>query len=144
MKSLIPAVIIASTLFGCSNDKEKVHELEGQVLTMHDEVMPKMDEIMSLKIRLSKKIVELDSLQNEGITGNNLAEERTKAADLNQKLNESDKAMMSWMNEYRGDSAKKLNADAAILYFENQKTKIEEVKLVTLKSINEAKSFLDK
>ncbi|REA57681.1 viral A-type inclusion protein [Dyadobacter luteus] len=144
MKSLIPAVIIASTLFGCTSDKEKVHELEGQVLTMHDEVMPKMDEIMSLKIRLSKKIVELDSLQNEGITGNNLAEERTKAADLNQKLNESDKAMMSWMNEYRGDSAKKLSADAAILYFENEKTKIEEVKLVTLKSINEAKSFLDK
>ncbi|HEV7381805.1 MAG TPA: viral A-type inclusion protein [Dyadobacter sp.] len=144
MRNLIPAFMIVAILSGCANDKEKVQQLEGEVLTMHDEVMPKMDEIMSLKIRLSKKIVELDSLQNEGISGNSLAEERTKAADLNQKLNESDKAMMGWMNEYRGDSAKNLNADAAILYFENQKMKIEEVKQVTLKSINEAKSFLDK
>jgi hypothetical protein len=144
MRNLIPALLIASLLLSCSSNKEKVHELEGEVLTMHDEVMPKMDEIMSLKMRLSKKIVALDSLQNEGISGNNVAEERSKAADLNQKLNESDRLMMGWMNEYRGDSAKNLSAEEAIVYFENEKKKIEEVKLVTLKSINDAKSFLDK
>jgi hypothetical protein len=144
MRKIILTLSLTTVIWGCGQDKEKVTELEGQVLMIHDDVMPKMDEIMTLKMQLSKKILTLDSLQNEGITGNSLAEERMKAADLNQKLNDSDKLMMSWMNEYRGDSAKKLKAEDAILYFENEKTKIEEVKQVTLKSINDAKSFLEK
>ena len=85
----------------------------------------------------------MDSLQNEGISGNNIAEARIKAVDLNQKLNESDKLMMSWMNEYKGDSAKKLKPGEAIAYFENEQKKIEDVKQITIKSINEAKSFLE-
>jgi hypothetical protein len=144
MRKIILTLSLTTVIWGCGQDKEKVTELEGQVLMIHDDVMPKMDEIMTLKMQLSKKLLTLDSLQNEGITGNSLAEERMKAADLNQKLNDSDKLMMSWMNEYRGDSAKKLKAEDAILYFENEKTKIEEVKQVTLKSINDAKSFLEK
>lgn len=145
MKKTILALTLTSLLLSCSSqNKDQVTELEGEVLTIHDEVMPQMDEIMTLKIQLSKKIVRLDSLQNEGITGNTLAEERMKATDLNQKLNESDKLMMSWMNGYRGDSAKKLQPEQAIQYFENEKKKIEEVKQVTIKSIDEAKSFLDK
>jgi hypothetical protein len=144
MRRVILGLVLTTAFWGCGQDKDKVMELEGQVLTIHDDVMPKMDEIMTLKMQLSKKIVQLDSLQNEGITGNTLAEERMKAVDLNQKLNESDKLMMSWMNEYQGDSAKKLKAEEAILYFESEKAKIEEVKQITLKSINEAKSFLEK
>ncbi|MCE7040970.1 viral A-type inclusion protein [Dyadobacter sp. CY312] len=144
MRKIVLVLTLTTAIFGCGQDKDKVMELEGEVLTIHDDVMPKMDEIMTLKMQLSKKIVQLDSLQNEGITGNTLAEERMKAVDLNQKLNESDKLMMGWMNEYRGDSAKKLKAVDAIAYFENEKTKIEEVKQITLKSINEAKSFLEK
>lgn len=145
MQKTILALMLAPVLYGCSGqDQDKVKELESQVLTIHDEVMPQMDEIMTLKMKLSKKIVRLDSLQNEGITGNTLAEERMKASDLNQKLNESDKLMMNWMNEYKGDSAKKLQPEQAIQYFENEKKKIDEVKQVTIKSINDAKSFLDK
>lgn len=132
-----------SVLLSCAQgDKDKVTELEGEVMTVHDEVMPQMDEIMMLKAKLSKKIVSMDSLQNEGISGNTLAEERIKAADLNQKLNESDKLMMDWMHEYRGDSAKKLKPEQAILYFENEKKKIESVKQVTIKNIKDTKAFL--
>ncbi|TDE16390.1 viral A-type inclusion protein [Dyadobacter psychrotolerans] len=143
MKNYIPVLGLAAIMLACSQDKEKVLELEGKVLGVHDEIMPRMDEIMSLKMKLSKKIVQMDSLQNEGISGNNIAEERIKATDLNQKLNESDKLMMGWMNEYRGDSAKKLKPEEAIAYFEAQQKKIEEVKQITIKSINEAKSFLE-
>ena len=132
-----------SVLLSCAQgDKDKVTELEGEVMTVHDEVMPQMDEIMTLKAKLSRKIVSMDSLQNEGISGNTLAEERIKAVDLNQKLNESDKLMMDWMHEYRGDSAKKLKPEQAILYFENEKKKIESVKQITTKNINDTKAFL--
>jgi hypothetical protein len=142
MKKHISIFGLAAILFACGQDKDRVIELEGQVLAIHDEVMPRMDDIMTLKSQLSKKILKMDSLQNEGISGNNIAEERMKAADLNQKLNESDKLMMEWMHTYRGDSAKKLQPEQAVLYFEAEKKKIEEVKQVTIKSIKDTQDFL--
>ncbi|SKB52376.1 viral A-type inclusion protein [Dyadobacter psychrophilus] len=139
--SLLAMVLLASC--GQEAKKDKVTELEAEVMTIHDEVMPQMDQIMTLKSQLSKKIQHMDSLQNEGISSNTIAEERIKAVDLNQKLNESDKLMMSWMHSYRGDSAKKLAPEGAVAYFEKEKEKILEVKQLTLKSIQEAQTFLE-
>lgn len=143
MKQYVLSFGIAFSLFSCNKDADKVLELEGEVMTIHDDVMPQMDDIMTLKSKLSKKIIHMDSLQNEGVAGNNIAEERIKATEINQKLNESDKLMMDWMHEYRGDSAKKLKPEQAILYFESQKKRIIEVKEITSKNIQEAKTFLD-
>ena len=143
MKNYILAVAISAILSSCNKDADKVLELESEVMQIHDDVMPQMDDIMTLKSRLSKKIISMDSLQNEGIAGNNLAAERIKATEINQKLNESDKMMMDWMHAYRGDSAKKLKPAEAMLYFEAQKDKIIEVKELTSKNIMEAKTFLN-
>lgn len=145
MKYSLTSLLFLALLSGCDNEgkKDKVSELEAEVMTIHDEVMPQMDEIMTLKSKLSKKILSMDSLQNEGISSNTIAEQRIKAVDLNQKLNESDKLMMSWMHEYRGDSAKKLKPENAAAYFEQEKEKILQVKQVTLKSIQEAQTFLE-
>jgi len=144
MKNFIPLLGMALTLLSCGKDTDKVLELETEVMTIHDEVMPRMDDIMTLKAALSKKIQKMDSLQNEGISGNTLATERITAVDLNQKLNESDKLMMDWMHAYRGDSAKKLKPEQAIDYFQAEKKKIEDIKLATMKTINEAKTFLER
>lgn len=143
MKQYVIALGIVFSLSSCNKNADKVLELEGEVMTIHDEVMPQMDDIMTLKSKLSKKIIHMDSLQNEGIAGNNIAEQRIKATEVNQKLNESDKLMMDWMHEYRGDSAKKLKSEEAILYFEAQKKKIIDVKEITSKNIQEAKTFLE-
>ena len=143
MKQYVLIFAISCALFSCNKDADKVLELESEVMRIHDDVMPQMDDIMTLKSKLSKKIIQMDSLQNEGVAGNNIAEERIKATEINQKLNESDKLMMDWMHEYRGDSAKKLKPEAAILYFETQKKRIIEVKEITSKNIQEAKTFLD-
>ncbi len=143
MKNYLIIFVLAFILSACNSDKEKVLELEGQVLALHDEVMPKLDEIMTLKARLSKKIQAIDSLQNEGVSGNNLAQNRMQAVDLNQKLNESDKMMMDWMHGYKGDSAKKLKPAQSILYFENEIKKMSGVKEFTFKSIQDAKNYLN-
>jgi chemotaxis response regulator CheB len=143
MKQYLVALGIAFTLVSCNKNADKVLELEGEVMTIHDDVMPKMDDIMTLKSKLSKKILSMDSLQNEGIAGNTIAQERIKTTEINQKLNESDKLMMDWMHQYRGDSAKKLKPEEAIRYFEAQKEKIIEVKEITSRNIQEAKTFLD-
>jgi len=144
MKNYLLAATSLLLIYGCDSnaEKDKITGLETEVLTIHDEVMPKMDEIMTLKSQLSKKIQSMDSLQNEGISSITFAEERIKAVDLNQKLNESDKLMMQWMHEYHGDSAKKLKSDQALAYFEKEKEKILNVKQTTLRSIEEAKTFL--
>lgn len=143
MKKYILTATIALSILACNKDRDKVLELESEVLTLHDDVMPRMEDIMNLKTKLSRKIQHMDSLQNEGVAGNNMAEERMKATEINQKLNDADKLMMDWMHEFRGDSAKKLKPDAAIMYFETQKKKIIEIKEVTTKNIDEAKTFLD-
>lgn len=145
MKTSVLTITFLIVISGCGQEakKDKVSDLEAEVMTIHDEVMPQMDAIMTLKSKLSKKIQSMDSLQNEGISSNTLAEQRIKAADLNQKLNESDKLMMTWMHEYRGDSAKKLNPEEAASYFEKEKEKILLVKQTTLKSIQEAKTFIE-
>jgi hypothetical protein len=145
MKSYLLIFALLLLLCGCSTDanKDKAVELEAEVMAIHDEVMPQMDDIMTLKSKLSKKIQSIDSLQNVGISGNTLAEQKIKAADLNQKLNESDKLMMAWMHEYRGDSAKKLKSEEAVAYFEKEKEKILAIKQTTVKSIEEVKTFLE-
>jgi alanyl-tRNA synthetase len=143
MKNLIILVALLASFAACEKKADKVQELETEVLAIHDEVMPQMDDIMSLKSQLSKKIQSLDSLQNEGVSSNTTAEERIKAVDLNQRLNDSDKLMMDWMHAYRGDSAKKLDPKAAVLYFEQQKEKILLVKQQTVKAIEETKTFLE-
>ena len=143
MTKFITLLGLAVVFLSCGKDTDKVLELESEVMTIHDEVMPRMDDIMTLKAALSKKIIKMDSLQNEGISGNTLATERIAAADFNQKLNESDKLMMDWMHNYRGDSAKKLKPEQAILYFEAEKKKIEDIRLSTAKTINDTKTFLE-
>jgi hypothetical protein len=145
MKLLLQLLILSVIASACGKDakKDKAAELEAEVMSIHDEVMPQMDDIMSLKSRLSKKIQSMDSLQNIGISSNTLAEQRIKAVDLNQKLNESDKLMMDWMHGYRGDSARKLGSAEALAYFEKEKEKILAVKQATVKSIQEVKTFLE-
>ncbi|MDR6804213.1 hypothetical protein J2Y45_001482 [Dyadobacter sp. BE34] len=145
MKSLIPLSFLLVLCFACGKDKdqEKLTSLETEVLAIHDEVMPQQEDIMSLKSQLSKKIQGIDSLQNVGVSSNTMAEQRIKAVDLNQKLTDADKLMMDWMHAYRGDSAKKLEPKEALLYFEKEKERILLVKQATLKSIQEAKTFLE-
>ncbi|MGV3600181.1 MAG: viral A-type inclusion protein [Dyadobacter fermentans] len=144
MKNLILLSLLAAFSLACGTDKdqEKVAGLETEVLAIHDEVMPKQEDIMSLKTQISKKIQDIDSLQNVGVSSNTMAEQRIKAVDLNQKLADADKLMMDWMHEYRGDSAKKLDSQQAVQYFEKEKERIMLVKQATLKSIQEAKTFL--
>lgn len=127
----------------CNNDASKIGKLETEVLAVHDEVMPKMDNIMSLQGKLKKKLVELDSLQLSGISSNTIAEERIKIVDLHKNLGIADSLMMEWMHRYDGDSAKNLPVQEAIGYFNSEMQKIQEVKVLTNKSIEEAETFIN-
>ncbi|WP_247234410.1 viral A-type inclusion protein [Telluribacter sp. SYSU D00476] len=138
------AVLSLVAFWSCNQEKDQVQEAEKEVLTIHDEVMPRMDDVMKLKQGLTVKIASLDSMQEDGVSSTTLAEERLKATDLNRQLVLADSLMMEWMYQYRGDSAKALPADQALEYFNKEKEKITVVREKTLKSIQEAEGFLKK
>jgi hypothetical protein len=62
MKNLTLLSLLITLCFACGKDKdlEKVTGLETEVLAIHDEVMPKQEDIISLKSQLSTKIQGID------------------------------------------------------------------------------------
>lgn len=135
-------LLLSLVAIACNQDADQVKQAEEEVMAIHDEVMPRMEDIMNLKKQLTNKMMQLDSLQQEGISSNTLAEQRVKAYELSHQLSAADSLMMEWMYQYRGDSAKALPSDAALSYFMSEKEKINQVKAETNKSIQETKDFL--
>lgn len=135
-------LFISFAFVACNQGRERVEETEEEVMTIHDEVMPKMQDVMNLKKQLSAKLLELDSLQQEGVSSNTLAEQKMKALELSRDLTLADSLMMDWMYQYRGDSAKALPAGDALLYFRLEKDKISDVQKRTNQSLEAAREFL--
>lgn len=135
-------LLTAFTFSACNQAADQVAALEKEVLGIHDEVMPRMGEIVALKKGLTQKIAQLDSLQQEGASSTTLAQERQQALDLTTRLSRADSLMMGWMYGYKGDSAKALPAGEALVYFRLEKDKIVHVQEVTTSSIQEARDFL--
>ncbi len=136
------AILTVYVLTACNQDGERVEETEDEVMAIHDEVMPKMQEIMNLKKQLSAKLLELDSLQQEGVSSTTLAEQKMKALELSGELTTADSLMMEWMYQYRSDSAKALPAGDALVYFRLEKDKIIDVQKRTNQSLEAAREFL--
>lgn len=109
---------------------------------MHDQAMVDLQEIEMLENMYSQKLKLIDSLENEGISGNNFAQDRVKLLEINNKLKESNHQMKLWMHAYKGDSARNLKPEKALVYFESQKEKILKLKITTTQNLTEAKSFI--
>lgn len=146
MKTMTGRILIflltAFALTSCDQNADRVQEMEKEVMDIHDAVMPKMGEIMALKKGLTKKIAQLDSMQQEGASSSTLAQERQQAMDISARLSRADSLMMDWMYQYRGDSAKALPASEALEYFKVEKEKMVNVQENTNKSTQEAREFL--
>lgn len=124
------AILFASMLMSCSKTEDKQKKMIDDVMAVHDEVMPKMDEIMNLKSSLDSAVrVSPDSL---------------KARELYVNLDSADVKMMDWMEKYNPDQVKGKSADEVTKYYENEKNKITQVRELTNTSIEQAKIFLKK
>jgi len=125
----------ALLLFACEADKKGIEELQADVIEVHDEVMPKMDDIMKLKAQL--KLIKADTAQvlpsDDLILVNNLIDNLEKA----------DKSMMKWMRSY--DSLMEdMTEEEKIAYLKKEEAAIKLVKQKMLSAISEAKLFLEK
>ncbi len=131
-------------LISCSKTHEHVDhndENEGddpnralydQVMSIHDEVMPKMEDVYNLKKDIAEKIANAPGM----------AEEKKKELEsMMTKLDSTSDAMMDWMSEFNPlpDS---VDQEKAREYLENEMERIKRVKDVTAETIDKAKQII--
>ncbi len=142
MNRILGILICSILLINCDNQKEQVGEMETSVLQIHDQIMENLPELTKLEKILVQKLELIDSLENEGINGNNLAQNRLKLLELSKNIKDSNEQMMLWMQHYNGDSARSLPAEAAITYFQIEKERLISLKLTTEKNLTDSRSFI--
>jgi regulator of replication initiation timing len=133
MKTILPvlSLVMLSLVWGCGEKKQDNQALYDEVMKVHDEVMPKMDDIYKLKQELKKHISD----------NPNLVDEKRKTIEATiLKLDSASEAMMVWMRNFNPlpDS---LGEERAREYLEDQQEKIKSVKEEMLDAIDKAKAL---
>jgi hypothetical protein len=140
MKNSLITLFIIALLLSCNtqNQGNNFDKAENEVMAIHDEIMPKMGEIMELKSNLKEKLKAIDSTSKEfGIL-------KPKIDSLNWLLDQAENGMMDWMSQYDADSLKALSKEEGIKYLTSQKMKIDSVKQMTLQNLEKVKQYLGK
>ena len=128
-------------LVACGNQKEQANEcstleceqqaLYDQIILVHDEVMPRLSEISTLKARIEAEMnLATDSLAKSDWL------HHLKALDA------ADESMWVWMRQF-DSQMDSVATDTSYKYFENQKIEVDEVALNIKTSIGEAEKALD-
>lgn len=141
MKALFPSSILIALVFlvSCAQRSGEDHgehateqgpnqALYDEVMSVHDEVMPKMNDLYKAKATLSKQLREDPGLSEE------------QKATINRKIARIDSAseeMMVWMRRFNPlpDSA---GEDRAKAYLEGELTKVRKVKEDILQALESA------
>ena len=124
----------------CGNQKEQANEcstleceqqvLYDQIILIHDEVMPRLSEISTLKARIEAEMNEsTDSL----VKSDWLHHLKT--------LDAADESMWVWMRQFESQMDS-VATETSIKYFENQKIEVDEVAVNINSSISEAEQAL--
>jgi hypothetical protein len=147
MKRLIILSVLAFSMIfsGCQKSSDNNHEghdahaqdktetsgnekLYNEVMKVHDEVMPKMNDIHKLKMSIRERIEKNPNLPKA---------ERLKLDAMYAKLDSANEGMMVWMREFRPlpDSVGEEKAKA---YLENEMERVNKVRDRMLKAIESA------
>ncbi|WP_296618535.1 hypothetical protein [Marivirga sp.] len=132
MKSVfkLSLMLFAFLMISCESKEKEIEKLKSETIAVHDEVMPKMDDIMKLKKSLRAKE---DSVSSH---------DSTKIKGLILSLEKSDKVMMNWMRNY-DPQMEGMSDEEKIEYLKQQKSSIQEVSEQMRSSISEAEAYLN-
>jgi predicted transcriptional regulator len=138
MRLIIPAFLIVVLLFAsCGEQKKSAKDLlKEKVMAVHDEIMPKMGDIMKYKKELNAKINEL---AQAGIEENAYEIEMLKKAVTD--LDNSHDEMMGWMHQYNNDFEGMVEKEV-MDYLNDQMKKIEDVAKTTNAALKSAEELL--
>lgn len=136
-------ILCATLIFSCQSSKKEskegvntidVEALKGAVIDIHDEVMPKMGQLMSLKKALTDKISELEGDEQN-------KEKISQLEEAANNLENSHEQMMQWMRQFEPDMDDMVQQEI-VSYLEDQKEKIKTVGEMTNASIKKAQELL--
>jgi Mg2+ and Co2+ transporter CorA len=125
----------AILLVACEEKPKETDLLYKKVMEVHDEIMPKMGDIMKLKKQLKEKIAELNaSAEADSVKISSL---ELAIADLDNSHEE----MMGWMRQFNRDYEGMVNEEI-LKYLNDQKGRIEKVGQVTNAALQNAQEQL--
>ncbi len=124
---------------GMNHDTEQTQEegpnqaLYNQMMDVHDEVMPKMDDIMKLKRELQEQIANSPDM---------VVERKEELERVISNLDSASNSMMSWMHRIHefDPLADSVDQEKAREYLESEMEEIRKVKELINESIEKAKS----
>jgi DNA repair exonuclease SbcCD ATPase subunit len=137
----IISIVILSSCTQSSKHDEHNHEaantdnpnqaLYDQVMDIHDEVMPRSEDIYQLKKELQEKVTSAPDL---------IAEKKQELESIIAQLDSADNSMMDWMHNFRPlpDS---VDQEKARAYLESEMERIKKVRDLTNETIEKAKAF---
>lgn len=140
MKNYFVGILSIVFIASCTDPKmQKVETLKTECIAIHDEVMPRMGEIVEICSGIKEMRAELDT-----DTTDSAASIRKNLVLQVELLDSAHESMMVWMNAYVPDYELDHDADQSIKFYEEQKVRIAEVKDLMLKSIEDGKTTLEK
>ncbi len=136
-KTLTFTLLTLIWLMSCDEKKKEAKDvLYDQVMEVHDEIMPKMGDIMKYKKQLKIKMEGLaaDPEMN--------AEKIEKVKQAITELDNSHEDMMAWMREFNPDF-EGMVTEEVMQYLNEQKVKIEQVGKETYAALNSAEELIN-
>ncbi|MEM6264449.1 MAG: hypothetical protein AAGI38_18180 [Bacteroidota bacterium] len=121
-------------------EKELQDKLMGEVMAVHDEVMPKMGQIHELEKAVGSKITMLTADSTAIPDSAMLATLQQVATNLKN----ADDGMMNWMREFEKPDPATQSHEEIMEYLTGEMVKVEEVKTSMLSAIEEANGLVSK
>jgi len=118
------SLVFVTLLVHCKSEDPiqiKINQKHKEIMSIHDEVMPKMKDIYSLKKQLKK------------------VEDKDQVVDLLSALENADDAMMDWMAQYKKPKKDVINYES---YLADQQKAVTKVREEMLSAISQAQTYL--
>lgn len=121
---------------GCGDEAQKRKDaLLGEVMAVHDEVMPKMGDLRKTAKTLQAKA---DSL--EGLTEGDFEAQIIELRNAAEAIEAANEGMMTWMRQFEAPD-NEAPVEEVIAYLTEQKEKIDQVKKQMLESLEQGQEL---
>lgn len=142
IKIWIGVFFVALAMSACGAGKAEKEQkqqeaLAKEVIGIHDEVMPRMGELVKLRKQVKEKL----NVWTADSTVDHSAHIQ-QATQVVADLDAADKAMMDWMHEYNGGQGL-YEHELIMTYLNDEKVKITAVKEHMNSAMDEAQNFLE-
>ena len=131
MKRLfLSLIVLLPVALSCSEKKtteSRTDVLREKVMAIHDEVMPKMNDLHKLKKQLEEEIKNSPDL---------VAERKEQIENQLKQVNEASEGMMQWMRQFNPEDFK-ADKEEYLKYLNEELEKVSKVKEDMLKALEE-------